>query len=104
MLQSKCLNLIGIGDNMGYLAYNLLNRAELIRKCSPKYPDINAHHITYKFPASSSEELPPEPKIVQVVGYSHAVGGLEALIVKIDNNIMRPDGGIFHITLSLDRS
>jgi hypothetical protein len=46
-------------------------------------------------------EILPAPAKLRVVGYSHDNAGLEALIVHVDGQLHRLDGGIFHITHSL---
>ncbi len=89
----------------GYLAYTLsgASRTELLHHFKPKYPDVVCHHVTYKFPAKSNEELPPKPHEAHVVGYAEEPG-LEALVVEINGSTKRPsDGKLFHITLSLDK-
>lgn len=56
-----------------------------------------AHHVTYYF---GSDVVPPNGKL-DIVGICDA-NGAQALIIKVDGNINRPDGKIFHCTWSLD--
>jgi hypothetical protein len=88
----------------GYLAYTLsaASRNDLLHHFRPKYQVI-CQHVTYKFPAKSTDDLPPAAHEARVVGYAEEPG-LEALVVEINGSTKRPDGGTFHITLSLDRS
>ena len=90
---------------MGYTAYELTDasRRELLNHFKPKNPEVICHHVTYKFPASSTEELPPAAHDAHVVGYA-SQDGLEALVVEINGSTKRPDGKLFHITLSRDRA
>jgi hypothetical protein len=88
---------------MNYVAYVLDERSVNILKevFPPKYPDFIGHHITYRLGTSI---VPKQPKLVEVVGYVDDKEGLEALIVEVDGTIERRDGGVYHITWSLDRS
>lgn len=89
----------------GYTAYKLSDssRHELLQHFNPKYPEVIAHHITYKFPAKSNDELPPDVKEAHVIGYENG-DGIEAVVVEINGSTKRPDGKLYHITLSLDRA
>lgn len=88
----------------GYTAYLLQesSRTELLHHFKPKYKEVICHHVTYQFPAKSTDELPPVAHSAHVVGYAHE-DGLEALVVEINGSTKRPDGKLYHITLSLDR-
>jgi hypothetical protein len=89
----------------GYLAYSLTgaSRNDLLHRFKPKNPEVICQHVTFKFPAKSSDELPPAAHEAHVVGYAEE-DGLEALVVEINGHTKRPsDGKLFHITLSLDR-
>ena len=89
----------------GYTAYKLSDssRHDLLQHFKPKYPEVIAHHITYKFPAKSTDELPPDVKEAHVIGYENG-DGIEAVVVEINGSTKRPDGKLYHITLSLDRA
>jgi hypothetical protein len=89
----------------GYTAYSLTtsSRADLLRHFPAKYSDIICHHVTFKFPAKSTDALPPAVRDAHVVGYEDSGDGIEALVVEINGSTKRPDGKIFHITLSLSR-
>lgn len=61
---------------MGYTAYALTDasRKELLHHYKPKFPEVICHHVTYKFPASSTDELPPAVKEAHIVGYASQDG------------------------------
>ena len=90
----------------GYLAYTLSasSRNDLLHHFKPKYPEVICQHITYKFPAKSTDTLPPAVHEAHVVGYEDSGDGIEAVVVEINGSTKRPDGKLFHITISLDRS
>ena len=90
----------------GYTAYSLTDasRKAVLHQFKPKYSDVICEHVTYKFPAKSSDPLPPAVHEAHVVGYEDDGEGLEALVVEVNGKLHRPDGKLFHITLSLDRS
>ena len=89
-----------------YIAYELdkKSRQRLAVTFPPKYPEFIVHHITYKFSTGKDDKLPAIPKSIRVIGYADDGEGLEALVVEINGKINRPDGKIYHITWSLDRS
>lgn len=88
-----------------YTAYVLdaKSRRELSKHFPPKYPETVGHHVTVKFGVSKDTPT-PRPAELKVVGYADDGEGLEALVVSVDGKTVRPDGGIYHITWSLDRS
>ena len=90
----------------GYLAYTLTakSRNDLLQYFRPKYPEVIASHITYKFPAKSTDELPPEVHEAHVVGYDDSGDGIEAAVVEINGSTKKSDGDLYHITISLDPS
>lgn len=87
---------------MTYAGYLLSeqSRVELMEIFTPLFPDVIGHHVTYSF---GSDEFPPDVTSACVIGYIRD-NSLECLVVSIDGNIHRPDGKIYHITWSLDRS
>lgn len=89
----------------GYLAYTLSasSRNDVLHHFKPKYPEVICQHVTYKFPAKSTDELPPEVKEAHVIGYENG-DGIEAIVIEINGSTKRPDGKLYHITLSLDRA
>jgi hypothetical protein len=87
---------------MTYSAYLLTeaSRAEVLSTFPPRFSEVIAHHVTVRFP---STDLPPPLTSARVVGVSRDER-IECLVVEIDGNKARPDGGTFHLTLSLDRA
>ena len=77
-------------------------REELLERFPPQYPDAIADHVTLKSNAQR-DQLPAEV-VSQIVGRADDQDSLECLVVAIDGSTDRPDGSIFHITWSLDRS
>ena len=77
-------------------------REELLRRFPPRYPDAIADHVTLRSDARG-DPLPP-PVDARIVGHADDGDSLEAMVVSIEGSADRPDGSIFHITWSLDRS
>ena len=91
--------------NRDYTAYVLTgsSRKLLLEKFSPKFPDVVAHHVTVIPPTSKEQRvLPPEAEL-QVIGYA-SDESLEAVVVAVNGDSTRPDGVVYHVTLSLDKS
>lgn len=88
----------------GYVGFEIQpqSRSEILKKFPPKFPKVFAHHITYQFGVSATA-TPDQPSKIEVVGYASG-SGIEALVIEVDGKNVRPDGGVFHMTLSLDPS
>jgi hypothetical protein len=99
------------GANMNvksqYLAFELTEgaRSALLNQFKPSYKRVVCHHITVEFNLTE-EKLPRLQEDLtgadlEVIGY--ALGdGVEALVVRVNGSERRPDGKVYHITLSLD--
>lgn len=89
-----------------YTAYELdrKSRQRLASVFPPKYSDFIGHHITHRMVKKTDMSLPSQPKSIKVVGYADDGDSLEALVVEVNGKIHRPDGKIYHITWSLDKS
>ena len=87
---------------MAYSAYVIKekSRKALLVRFPPKFSESIAHHVTYCFP---DKEPPPKVDKVRVVGYAENQR-LECAVVEVNGSTNRPKGGVFHITLSLDRT
>ena len=85
---------------MGYSIYELTgeSRERLLRERTLSFPKVITHHITYRFP---DEEPPPLVTQFSVIGFSQG-DAIECWVVSLDGEVKRPNGGIFHITASLD--
>ena len=88
----------------GYTGFELdrKSRQMLLDQLPPKFSDVIAHHITYKF-GVGEEAIPANPNSAEIVGYA-SDDSLEAYVVAINGKTARPDGKTLHITWSLDRS
>jgi hypothetical protein len=86
-----------------YTGYKLTPESKklLLNKFPPKYDKVICDHITYKFGTSKDEPVPPTVDETIVVGYVDSGDGVEGLVVALDGNTKRPDGKLYHITLSL---
>jgi len=86
-----------------YQAYNLIDstRKKVLNRFPPRFRQVIAHHITQAFGLPEDTPPPKTPHSVRIVGYA-SDKSLEALVVEIDGSTERPDGRIYHITLSLD--
>ena len=79
------------------------SRRELAKAFPPKYPEFIGHHVTMKF-GVPKDTPKPHPAEIKVIGYADDGEGLEALVVSVNGKVQRPDGSLYHITWSLDRS
>jgi hypothetical protein len=77
-------------------------RKKLLEIWNPRFPEVIAHHITLEF-GVPSDTPPPAKASIEVIGYA-SDDAIEAVVVSVNGSIIRPDGGVFHVTLSLDRS
>lgn len=89
----------------GYIAFTLDKKSRNVLKKTfpPKYDDFIGHHVTYKFGVKPNTPL-PKGGTLNVIGYIDDGESLEALVVEVNGKTTRPDGKIYHITWSLDRS
>lgn len=78
------------------------DRAMLLRLFAPAYPDVIAHHVTYKNPVKPDAK-PPKAVTAAVVGIADDGSKVQALVVEIDGSTTRADGSTYHITWSIDR-
>lgn len=78
-------------------------RAELLKRFPPEWPDVIADHVTLSYKVDPDGPL-PEARSGEIMGGINDGEGLQAMVVAIDGMIERPDGGIYHITWSLDRA
>ncbi len=79
------------------------DRERLLAMLPPRWPDRIAEHITGA--SGKAEDDPLLPEIAaRIVGQVDDGEGVQAMVVTVDGGTRRPDGGIYHITWSLDRS
>jgi hypothetical protein len=79
------------------------DRARLLDRFPPSYPDVVADHVTLQADAPAHAALPPAEN-GRVVGIADDGHSLQALVVEIGGTTGRPDGSTYHITWSLDRA
>ena len=89
--------------DLGYIAFNLSEATiEKLRQAfPPRHERFICRHATVTFGVRSETPLPQGPFSLEVIGYTDDGLGVEALVVKVDGDLRRPDGGIYHITHSL---
>lgn len=78
-------------------------RAELLARFKPLFPDVIADHVTLCMGAGKGTGQPVEQD-GSIVGEIDDGAGLQALVVSIGGTTDRWDGSSYHITWSLDRS
>lgn len=88
------------GRTIGWLL-DERDRAALLGRFPPAWPDVIAHHVTL---ASKTRDPLPAATGGKVVGHVDDGEGLQALVVAIEGTTDRPDGSTYHITWSLDRA
>jgi hypothetical protein len=91
---------------LGWTAYVLdeASRNKLLAAFPPKYPDVIAHHVTLAHPSECPEPSELGKSVsIKVIGHIED-DSLETLVVEVNGKVGRPDGKVFHITWSLDRS
>lgn len=76
------------------------SRDALLAAVPPEFPQVICHHVTFQYNVPETTEL-PEEKVGYVVGEIIDCG-VQAVVVEIDGNTIRPDGERFHITMSLE--
>jgi hypothetical protein len=74
------------------------DRARLLGRFPPAYPEVVADHVTQK-----PDDAPlAHADAARIVGRADDGRGVEAMVVEVAGHIGRPDGGVYHITWSLD--
>ena len=66
----------------------------------PKHPDFLGHHITFMFGKGAT--TPPQAKI-NLIGYC-LTDKVECFVAEVNGSMVRPDGGVYHLTWSIDKS
>ena len=77
-------------------------RAALLGRFPPAYPDAIADHVTLV--RSAEGEPPAGPRSAELIGRADDGAGVECFVVRMDGTTDRPGGGTYHITWSLDRA
>lgn len=89
----------------GYVGWELpeAERTKLLELIKPSYPDVIAHHVTFKFGVKQGYPLPTETH-GEVVGVADDGNRVQALVVNVDGQVYNADNRIMHITWSLDKA
>jgi hypothetical protein len=90
----------GRGDSVIGWKLDRDQRTELLQQFPPRYPNIDADHVTLTVRASRSALL-PEETTGEIVGRVDDGKGVEAMVVRLGGTTDRPDGSTYHITWSL---
>ena len=87
---------------MGYLAFNIdaSTREKLLGHIPAAYLKTVADHITIQL--TKKPEVLPAAQTIDILGIADDGNGLQALVVAVDGQRLRPDGKPYHITWSLD--
>lgn len=92
----------------GYQAFVLdeISRQDLLRRFPPRYGRVIAHHITHRFPADASDELPAERPDIVIVGH-HDDGRAQVAVAEVGGRktqASRQDGRLcyYHVTVAVD--
>jgi hypothetical protein len=90
----------GRGDGVIGWKLDRDQRTELLQQFPPRYPNVDADHVTLTVRASQSALL-PEETTGEIVGRVDDGKGVEAMVVRLGGTTDRPDGSTYHITWSL---
>jgi hypothetical protein len=90
----------GKGDSIVGWKLDREQRKELLQQFPPRYPNVDADHVTLQA-AAPDEAVLPEERLGEIVGRADDGQGVEAMVVAIGGTTGRPDGSTYHITWSL---
>ncbi|HEX8126107.1 MAG TPA: hypothetical protein VF548_11040 [Allosphingosinicella sp.] len=76
-------------------------RKELLQQFPPRYPNVDADHVTL-ISGIADDALLPEETLAEIVGRADDGKGVEAMVVSLGGTTERPDGSVYHITWSLE--
>ena len=82
---------------MAYTRY-LTNKKKVLKLITPLHTNVFASHVTYEFGVPNNSSLPLEAEL-KVVGYA-CDKKAQAFVVSVNGSIYRPDGNIYHLTIS----
>ena len=77
-------------------------RKALLGRFPALFPDIVADHVTLQ--AGTDDTPLPTEQSGEIVGETDDGAGVQALVVAIGGTTRRPDGGVWHISWSLDKA
>ena len=82
---------------MAYTRY-LANKKKVLELITPLHSNVFASHVTYEFGVPNNSPLPLEAEL-KIVGYAYDKKA-QAFVVSVNGSIYRPDGNIYHLTIS----
>lgn len=90
-----------------YLAFELTeaSKMSLLELFRPSYSRVVCHHVTVELnlTESSLSLLQHDLRDAELAVVGYRLGdGVETLVVAVNHNPTRPDGRVYHITLSLE--
>jgi hypothetical protein len=91
----------GEGDSTIGWKVDREQRKELLQQFPPRYPNVDADHVTLRTKVADDALLPDEC-VGEIVGRADDGKGVEAMVVAIAGTTDRPDGSVYHITWSLE--
>lgn len=74
------------------------DRAKLLERFPAEWPDVVADHITFEAQVGQPTAMPSVDR-AEIVGGINDGEGLQAMVVAINGETERPDGGTYHIPL-----
>lgn len=72
-------------------------RAKVLSRFPTRYADAKASHVT----RSLDDDSIPEDAEIIAQAYVNDGNGIEALVVRVNGEVRRPDGLVYHLTLSV---
>lgn len=102
MAPSATIAFESAGEGESVIGWKLdrAERAALLERFPPLYPNVDCDHVTLRTQAKGDAQLPQE-NAGEIIGRADDGRGVEAMVVRIGGTSERPDGGTFHITWSL---
>lgn len=84
----------------GYIAFVLAaaSREEVLHRFPSRFEEVRAEHVTYLYGVTANTAVPAAGTL-RVLAYV-CDQSLEALIIMVNGETIRPDGSVFHLTLS----
>jgi hypothetical protein len=85
-----------------YSGWRIANRSEFLEELAmngftPNHARVIAEHVTYRY---SDRSVAPTVSDVRAVGWVSA-DGVDVVLVEVDGVRFRPDGRLYHVTVSL---
>lgn len=89
---------------MSYLAYRIRDneRAQKLSEWPPQFTRLPDHHITHVFGTGDNPPPMPAPVTIEALGRVTDGHGIEAIAIRVNGSVTRPDGELYHCTWSLD--